>query len=408
MIKSISQTGLVMGISFLLSMVATLILGNQMSPEEFGDFALLKNFVLIGATFAIFGMDQGTIRNNVKGHPAISLTIVNIVSFILSAFFALSMKGLFLISVNNTFYLWGIIFCGSNVIYLAAIHRLKNQFFQAQFIHNCWKILLFIVVASAFIFGVIIKIDFIYEALFYSMTVVILIHYIFQWRGKNQPHIKIDDNIQGHAIRDGIILWMINVLGLIFAGMDRFIIPTITSKAVLGTYYAISFIYITGFTMIGSAVGYVIFPYLSKNENIEWKKPTKFISIILILLFFGLLFSGHFITSILFSKKYDISLIHQITSPILIMGIIQCFHTIVHFYIYAKSPKGMLMKYIIFLLFFCLFYFVSFYLMDNFVQYSLQSLVNHITIIWMLKIIAALVMVYFVSNKSLLTSSRAK
>ncbi len=40
-----------MGISFLLSMVATLILGNQMSPEEFGDFALLKNFLLIGATF---------------------------------------------------------------------------------------------------------------------------------------------------------------------------------------------------------------------------------------------------------------------------------------------------------------------------------------------------------------------
>lgn len=396
-----------MGISFLLSMVATLILGNQMSPEEFGDFALLKNFVLIGATFAIFGMDQGTIRNNVKGHPAISLTIVNIVSFILSAFFALSMKGLFLISVNNTFYLWGIIFCGSNVIYLAAIQRLKNQFFQAQFIHNCWKILLFIVVASAFIFGVIIKIDFIYEALFYSMTVVILIHYIFQWRGKNQPHIKIDDNIQGHAIRDGIILWMINVLGLIFAGMDRFIIPSITTKEVLGTYYAISFIYITGFTMIGSAVGYVIFPYLSKNENMEWKYSAKIIFLILSLLFVGLLFSGHIITSLLFSGKYDAALLHQITTPILIMGIIQCFHTIIHFYIYAKSPKYLLMKYIIFLLFFCLFYFSSFYLIDIFIEYSLPSLVNHISVIWALKVFSALVMMYAIQGKGLLPTNRA-
>ena len=397
-----------MGVSFLLSMVATLILGNQMTPEEFGDFALLKNFVLIGSTFAVFGMDQGTIRNNMNGRPVISLTIVNIISFVLSIFFALTMKRLFFISLDNTFYLGGIIFCGSNVIYLAAIHRLKSEFLKAQFIHNCWKILLFIVVVSAFLFGVTLKINFIYMSLFYSMIIVLLIHYTLKWIGGSKDEIKIDDNIQGRAIRDGIILWMINVLGLFFAGMDRFIIPAITSKAILGTYYAISFIYITGFTMIGSAVGYVIFPYLSKNENIEWKKPTKFISIILILLFFGLLFSGHFITSILFSKKYDISLIHQITSPILLMGIIQCFHTIVHFYIYAKSSKGMLMKYIIFLLLFCLFYFVSFYLMDNFVQYSLQSLVNHITIIWMLKIIAALVMVYFVSNKSLLTSSRAK
>ena len=399
MIKSISQTGFVMGISFLLSMIATLILGNQMSPEEFGDFALLKSFVLIGSTFAVFGMDQGTIRNNMNGRPVISLTIVNIISFILSIFFALSMKGLFFISLNNTFYLGGIIFCGSNVIYLAAIHRLKNQFLKAQFIHNCWKILLFMLVASALIFGAIIKINFIYKALFYSMIIVILIHYIIEWISGNEPKIKIDDNVQGRAIRDGIILWMINVLGLFFAGMDRFIIPSITTKGVLGTYYAISFIYITGFTMIGSAVGYVIFPYLSKNEKIKWKKPTKFILIVLFFLFFGLLFFGHLITSILFSNKYDTSLIYPITTPILIMGIIQCFHTIVHFYIYAKSPKEILMRYIVFLLFFCLFYFLSFYILGNFIQYSLESLVSHIATIWTLKIISALFMVYLVRNK---------
>jgi len=393
-----------MGVSFLLSMVATLILGNQMTPEEFGDFALLKNFVLIGSTFAVFGMDQGTIRNNMNGRPVISLTIVNIISFVLSIFFALTMKRLFFISLDNTFYLGGIIFCGSNVIYLAAIHRLKSEFLKAQFIHNCWKILLFIVVVSAFLFGVTLKINFIYMSLFYSMIIVLLIHYTLKWIGGSKDEIKIDDNIQGRAIRDGIILWMINVLGLFFAGMDRFIIPSITTKGVLGTYYAISFIYITAFTMIGSAVGYVIFPYLSRNKKIKWKKPTKFIFLILFFLFFGLLFYGHFITSILFSAKYDSSLIYPITTPILIMGVIQCFHTIVHFYIYAKSPKEILMRYIVFLLFFCLIYFLSFYVMGNFIHYSLQSLVSHIMIIWLLKIIAALFMVYLIKNRSLLNS----
>ena len=398
-----------MGISFLLSMVATLILGNQMSPEEFGDFALLKNFILIGSTFAIFGMDQGSIRNNIDGRPAISLTIVNIVSFILSAFFAFSMKGLFSLSFNYSFYLWGIVFCGSNVIYLASVHRLKNQFLQAQIVHNSWKIILFTVVMYAFVIGKTININFIYTELFFSMIFVISIYYIYKWiRNNNNLNSKIDEDVQGKAFRDGIILWMINVLGLIFAGMDKFIIPYLATKAVLGTYYAISFIYITGFTMIGSAVGYVIFPYLSKNENMEWKYPAKFILLILSVLFISLLFSGHFITSILFSGKYDIALLHQITTPILVMGVIQCFHAIVQFYIYAKSSKKLLIKYIMFLLIFCFFYFVSFYLMDNFIQYSLQSLVNHIAIIWMLKIISALFMVYFVSNKYLLTSERAK
>ena len=396
-----------MGISFLLSMVATLILGNQMSPEEFGDFALLKNFILIGSTFAIFGMDQGSIRNNIDGRPAISLTIVNIVSFILSAFFAFSMKGLFSLSFNNSFYLWGIVFCGSNVIYLASVHRLKNQFLQAQIVHNCWKIILFTVVMYAFIVGKIININFIYTSLFFSMIFVISIYYIFKWiRSNNNLNTKIDKDVQGKAFRDGIILWMINVLGLIFAGMDRFIIPSLTTKAVLGTYYAISFIYLTGFTMIGSAVGYVIFPYLSKNKEIEWKIPTKFIFLILLLLFFGLLFLGHFITSILFAGKYDAALLHKITAPILVMGIIQCFHTIIHFYIYAKASKKMLLKYIIFILLFCLFYFISFYLIDNFLQYSLQSLVIHITAIWVLKLLAALFMVYYMSNKLLPTTAR--
>jgi len=408
MIKSISQTGFVMGISFLLSMGATLILGNQLSPEEFGDFALLKNFILIGATFSIFGMDQGTIRNNVDGRPVISPSIVNITSIILSVFFAFSMKGLFTLSFNNTFYLWGIIFCGSNVLYLASIYRLKNMFFRAQFIHNCWKILLFVVVAYAFIFGTFMNIDFIYQALFYSMLCVVIVQNIIEWIQRDTTNYKIDDSVQGKAIRDGIILWMINVLGLFFAGMDRFIIPSITTKVVLGTYYAITFIYITGFTMIGSAVGYVIFPYLSKNEPLEWRKPTKFIILILIVLFFGLIFSGHFLTSMLFLGKYDYALIHQITTPILVMGVIQCFHTIIHFYIYAKSPTQMLVKYIIFLLFFCSIYFLSFYVINNYMDYTLSSLVNHIVIIWMLKIGFALIMVYLIFHDKNVIITRAK
>ena len=71
-----------MGGAFFLSMLTTLLLGNIMTAEEFGDFALLKNFVLIGATFSIFGLDQGSIRRSIKGIPVIDYKIVNIISIL--------------------------------------------------------------------------------------------------------------------------------------------------------------------------------------------------------------------------------------------------------------------------------------------------------------------------------------
>ena len=71
MIRHISSTGLVMGVSFFLSMLTTLILGNLMTSKEFGDFALLKIFILIGATFSIFGLDLGNIRRSNDVNPVL-------------------------------------------------------------------------------------------------------------------------------------------------------------------------------------------------------------------------------------------------------------------------------------------------------------------------------------------------
>ena len=86
-----------------------------------------------------------------------------------------------------------------------------------------------------------------------------------------------------------MILWMINVLGLIFAGMDRFIIPVIADKAALGTYYALSFVFITGFTVIGSAVGYVLYPYLTQGKIIAWRRVTYYFSSVIVALLILLL-----------------------------------------------------------------------------------------------------------------------
>ena len=160
-------------------MIATLLLGNQMSPAEFGDFALLKTFILIGATFSIFGMDQGAIRNNLNGHPTISLSVVNSVSIILSIVFSFTMKIIFSLSILQFLLLWGIVFFNSNVLYISSIHRLKNKFIFAQVLHSFWKVFLFVLVGICFLLKINIGITNVYKFLFYALLIVFISHYLF-------------------------------------------------------------------------------------------------------------------------------------------------------------------------------------------------------------------------------------
>jgi len=400
MIRHISSTGLVMGVSFFLSMLTTLILGNLMTSKEFGDFALLKNFILIGATFSIFGLDLGNIRRSNDGNPVLDYKIVNIISIFLSGIFAVIMMIIFELSTMNFFYLWGIIFGAANVLYLASVYRLSHYFAFAQLIQNCWKILLFIIVLITFIRTPFIGINQIYFYLFIALISVVTIHYFFK-----SSALKCDKSVESkefgnNVIKDGMILWMINVLALIFAGMDRFIIPVIADKAALGTYYALSFVFITGFTVIGSAVGYVLYPYLTQGKIIPWRRVTYYFSSVIVALLILLLFKGQLIASLAFNGKYDFAIQFNTIVLLCFLGILQCVHTIIHFYIYAKASNKALINYILYLFLYCIVYYISFIYMAGIIEYSILSIIQHILILWILKVIISLVMSFYITQKS--------
>jgi len=306
---------------------------------------------------------------------------------------------LYKLSITNFCFLWGIIFGGGNVLYLASVYRLSNNFTFAQLIHNYWKILLFIIVYFSFLRSIQIDINHLYLYLFIALTSVIIIHYFFKSSvlkcGKSAESKGFSNNV----IKDGMILWMINVLGLVFAGMDRFIIPAIADKAALGTYYAMSFIYITGFTVIGSAVGYVLYPYLTQGKAIAWKKVTFFLLSMLTALLILLLFGGQFIASLAFKGKYDFALQFNIIIPLCFLGILQCAHTIIHFYIYAKSSNKALINYTFYLFIYCIGYYLSFILLARFIEYSISSIIQHILILWCLKVIMSIIMSFYISQK---------
>ena len=399
MFKNIAYTGMTMGFAFILSMISTVMLGNIMTPDEFGDFALLKNFILIGATFSILGIDQSIIRSSINGNSIVTYRVVVLVTTILGALFSFIMAIFFSLSIINGIFLWGIIVGASQLLYLASIYRLNRQFIFAQMLQSSWKIILFIVIMVASFINISITISRLYYYLFLVLIATLAIHFIF----KNKilcNNNMIEDNLDNYSIiKEGILLWMINISGLLFAGMDRFIIPSISDKGILGAYYALSFIYLTGFTMIGSAVGYVIFPYLSQNRLVVWKKLMIYTSSLLIVVLVVLRLWGNLISHYAFNGKYDFVTIDYNTIPLLIMGILQCLNTIIHFYIYARASRTVLKKYIIFLLAYCFLYYLSFSLFEVFIIYSLSNIILHILILWLIKVVISLIVSFrIISN----------
>ena len=209
----------------------------------------------------------------------------------------------------------------------------------------------------------------------------------------------VKDNLNNQrVIKDGVLLWMLNMSGLLFSGMDRFIIPSISDKGMLGTYYALSFIYLTCFTMIGSAVGYVIYPYLAQKKDVAWKQIILYTSILLIVIVAILRIWGNLLNHYAFSGKYDFVVIDNIAVPLLIMGILQCLNTIIHFYIYARASSNLLKKYVIFLFASCFLYYLSFSLFDSFIIYSLSNIIIQILILWLIKVTISFIVLFRITS----------
>ena len=398
MFKNIAHTGMAMAFTFILSMASTIILGNMMTPDEFGDYALLKNFILIGATFSILGIDQSTIRSSRNGKPVFTYKIIILITAILGALFSVFMTVVFTLPILYGIFLWGIIAGTSQLLYLASIYRLNQKFIFAQMIQNSWKIILFIISIFALFINIPITISHLYYYFFLALIATLVIHYIYKKEILRDDEMVKDNLNNQRVIKDGVLLWMLNMSGLLFSGMDRFIIPSISDKGMLGTYYALSFIYLTCFTMIGSAVGYVIYPYLAQKKDVAWKQIILYTSILLIVIVAILRIWGNLLNHYAFSGKYDFVVIDNIAVPLLIMGILQCLNTIIHFYIYARASSNLLKKYVIFLFASCFLYYLSFSLFDSFIIYSLSNIIIQILILWLIKVTISFIVLFRITS----------
>ncbi|MCK4339598.1 MAG: oligosaccharide flippase family protein [Candidatus Cloacimonetes bacterium] len=397
MLKKISSTFVIMVISMLSSFLVTIILGRILQPNEFGEFSLLKQIIVIGPTIAIFGLGHSYIKlfSKIQNKNDNIHKITILFAFLISAIISLFIKFIYELSIIKILFVFLSIWFCSISLYLAANFRVKEKFFIAQLFQSGWKILLLLCILFLLFWRLYIDIDIIYRIIVISVLIPASI-IIPKILSKSERRIEYNIEIRNY-ITFGIMFWLINSTGLMFGAIDKLIIPITFNNETLGIYTALSFLFTVSLTMIGSSIGYVIFPTISKGKQVNWKKLFSVIGIIIILSFIVFSVAGEYLVSLLFKGKYDSYNNLFFVFCFTLLGSMQFIHVILHFIIAGKGDRKNLVEYWIYCLSTIILFLMIVFISNRLIEYDLKIFTLNVLFIWFIKI---LMMLYLIKKMS--------
>lgn len=378
---------IVMVVAMLSSFMATLLLGRSLSIEDFGEFTLLRQVILIGATVSVFGLDFSYIKlfpgddQTDKTPHWITFSIV----FFAGIIFSLLMNAIYFRDTEKFLYIAVITIFSGLGLYLAAIKRLEEQFVLAQLLAGGWKILFLIGISIFLIYARPLSIISIYQVL--AISVAILSSYFFKYLVQSGSSLSWKPSYRKYLTM-GLTFWLINSTGLFAGGIDKLMIPLVYGQEMLGIFAGSSFVFTISLTMIGSAIGYVIFPRISKGLDVNKKSLVQGVTGVAILSIVGFQMLGKVLVHLIFDGKYDEYLTTLLIFFFTLLGIMQIVHIILHYLISATSTQRQLLYYWGLSIGFILLFVLAIILATSFVSSSLLSLVAIILLTRLFKIVA--------------------
>lgn len=377
-----------MAFAMLCSFIATLKLGETLSPESFGIFNLLKRIFPMCAAIVLLGIDKSYIKyfssnplERVFKYIA-PLIIFNsiIISSIITYLYGFGDYQLSILVCMIVF---------SFTLFLTSYARLNNQYGIAQFIQTGHKIIFFILVLilislydiTSFAIINIFTISFLIPFLY-------IIKYFIDERSF-KSYVSFDRFKK--IIIYGFLFFSVNILNLLIVNMEGLVIPYFYGQAANGIYSGLSFIYITVFTMIGTSIGYVLFPMLSKKEKINIKKLGFYAILIIILLLIVFIVFGESINSIAFKGKFDSYRSVRIDIMIILIGALQFINGLLHWCILGLGSVKNITDYLKIIV--CVLIVYSFYTIYM-ASYNLKDFFEIVPIVlvaWVFKVLLTMI-----------------
>jgi O-antigen/teichoic acid export membrane protein len=369
------------------SFIATTLLGRNLSLEEFGEFSLVKNLLTVGPSLAILGLDYSYIRLYHSVHPLGLNRFVFMVTFLATLILTFVIYHIYGIQGYKIILVFCALWAGTISLYLASYNRKTNRFFLAQLIQAGWKIIFLIIIVSTMLIAGNISVDIVYISfsLGFGTFVLFSFHLISDLKRDSTNTTELRGADLKQLIKYGGMIWLMNGITLLFGSLDKLLIPYFIDHIMLGIYTGTSFVFTISFTMLGSAVGYVLFPAISRGEKIQWGKIISYNGIVLIVMLILFLMIGKSLVNILFKKKFmdytELSLILLFS----MLGILRFIHTVLHFIIISLGERKIQIQYITFAIFVNILLFGMFYAVGYFGVFNLSIIARMILIVWTLK-----------------------
>ena len=216
---------------------------------------------------------------------------------------------------------------------------------------------------------------------------IYIIKYIFD---ENRLKKSVSFNNFKEILLYGFLFFLVNIFNLIIVNMEGLFIPYYYGQEANGVYSGISFIYITVFVMVGTSVGYVIFPTLSKKESFNIKRLSIFAFIVLILVSFLFIIFGDLINSIAFKGKFDEYRTFELDMMFIAIGALQFINNLLHWFILGLANKNNIIQYLLTIIFVLFGYLILTISVAHFGPKNFTTIVPIVLISWIIKIIITL------------------
>ncbi len=398
MYKKISSTFIVLSISMLSAFIVTIFLARKLSIADFGDYSLIKQIITNGVVIANLGLGQSYTRNYAKNNKGLFIfyILTALILSITSLLLGLIIQEVYDYTFTQTLLIILSLFCGSITLYMSEVYRVNNRYTIAQFSESGWKILLLLAVIILYTLTKTITLDDILFLIFLSFLIPSLTFINLLFKSFNEETQVTNLRI---FIFTGLTFWAINSAGLLCGSIEKFAIPLILSKEALGIYTSLSFVYVTYFSMIGSAIGYVLFPTLSKGEKVNWIKLSKSIGGIILISSVLFLILGKHLTTIIYGGKYDEYNNWFFIISYIVLGILQLVNSIFHFIVLASGKRKELFIYLSIILVSTGLFIGMIWISNLLIGLSIKVLTINVIGIWLIKITGIIFLLYHIVKR---------